>query len=46
MEVHQLIRPLREMELNLYGDTGIDGDSLAACWLETNLFSGANGFFV
>src|SRR5262249_44039075 len=34
------------MELNLYGDTRIDGYALAACRLETNLFGGADGSLV
>src|SRR5215470_5885859 len=38
--------PLCEMEFNLDGDTGIDGDPLAACRLETNLFGSAYGGLV
>src|SRR5262245_24476433 len=38
--------PLCEMEFDLYGDTGIDGHSLAACRFEANLFGGANGGLV
>jgi len=34
------------MEFDLDGDSGIDGDSLASCRLETNLFSGASSGLV
>jgi hypothetical protein len=34
------------MKFDLHGDTGVDGDTLAACRLETNLLGGADCRFV
>src|SRR5262245_61264893 len=42
----RMTAPLCEMEFDLDGDTGVDGDTLTAGRLEPNLFGGADGGLV